>query len=549
MIFDRRFAPLFWVQFLGALNDNVFKNALVILVAYRSMTLGALKPDAVVALAAGLFILPFFLASGWAGKIADRARKSIVIRWVKIAEIAIMILGAAAFVFGDLELLLAVLFCMGAQSAFFGPAKYSVVPELVSSRALVRANAFVETGTFIAILAGTILGGALVGMQRGPWPVAVAVVVIAVFGFLASLRMPPTPGHPDAELGAVDPIRPTLRTWRAAKSWFGIRPALATVSWFWYLGAWMLTILPHLVKDVIGGNEAVTTLFLALFCVGVGVGSFICARASRGIVDFSLAWFGALLSPLFLVDLGLLLGRWQTPAGSPIGIGEFLATPGAWRVALDFVGVSLAGGVLTVPLYAALQARAAPTRRSSVIAANNVMNSVAMVLSSIVLIVLSKQSVAPARRVFWLGVQAAAWAIVMFTFSREARLRLAARFFGNREVVVSEDLRALMETADDFAWEGASVRDWLGFVRSAERPMVLVMPGASPGLRWLLGVASFRAPSEASVERSAPEGRPIRAFVGSAESPAGCVALGWSGEVRSREIVAISAKSADQGQK
>ena len=391
LLSNRRFWPFFFTQFFGAFNDNVFKNALAIMVAFRSLTVLGLAPGQVVVLSSGIFILPFFLFSATAGQLADKYEKATLMRWVKLAEIPIMLLAATGFVLDSPALLLGVLFLMGTQSSFFGPTKYSVLPELLETRDLVGGNALVETGTFVAILLGTIAGGLLVALgDSSAGALAGGLPAVAVLGFVTSTRIVRTgPRQPDLKVSR-NPVTPMLQTFRVTR---GNRPVFLSVlgiSWFWFVGASLLSVLPSYVKDVARGDEHVVTFFLALFCVGIASGSLLCERLSRHTLELGLVPLGSLGLTLFALDL-FFIGA-PTIAGAtaaaPAGVTELLSAPTGWRLALDFFLFSVSGGFFTVPLYTMIQQRSDPAVRSRVIAGNNILNALFMVVASLLLMAL-----------------------------------------------------------------------------------------------------------------------------------------------------------------
>ena len=384
---QRRFGPFFLTQFLGAFNDNVFKNALIILIAFYRASQTGLSPDVLINLCAGLFILPFFLFSATAGQIADKYEKSLLIRRIKAAEIAIMSLAFAGFVLGANEFLIVVLFLMGAQSAFFGPIKYSIIPQHVSEEELVGANGLVEMGTFVAILLGTLCGGVLIAIpDHGPLWVASVLVLVAVGGWLASR------GIPSAR--ALDPgleVRWNVgvETWRILQALRGNRTVLLSVlgiSWFWFYGATILAQLPRFTKDTLGGDAHVLTVLLAVFSLGVGSGSLLCERLSGRRVEIGLVPFGAIGLTLFGADLAL--AAHPVPGAALLDPLAFMGRPGSLRVIADIGFLSVFGGFFIVPLYALVQQRSDPAQRARVIAANNVLNALFMVISAILAIVL-----------------------------------------------------------------------------------------------------------------------------------------------------------------
>jgi len=352
LLSERRFWPLFWTQFLGAFNDNLFKNALVILIAYRSMSLLGMSSQNIVVACAGIFILPFFLFSATAGQLCDRFAKWRLIRLVKIWEIGVMGLAGVGFAIGNLPLLLTVLFLMGMQSTFFGPAKYSILPELLGERDLVGGNALVAMGTFLAILVGTIIGGLVIaGGDVWVSRLGLMVVVVAAIGYLTSRFVQKTPpANPELEV-KLNPVTPTIDILRVTRSVKTVFLSVLAISWFWFLGASFLSLLPNFSKDVMFGSETVVTLFLSVFCVGIGVGSMLCERLSRQRIELGLVPLGSIGMSLFAIDLAIAGGRFLGPLdGHLMGIGEYLRQPGAIRVLVDLFMIAVSAGFYTVPL-------------------------------------------------------------------------------------------------------------------------------------------------------------------------------------------------------
>lgn len=378
----RRFLPFFLTQLLGAFNDNVFKQALVLAILYKLGTAGDVSLQ--VNLCALLFILPFFLFSALGGQLGEKYEKAWLIRRVKFAEILIMLAGALGMLLGNLPLLLVVLFFMGSQSALFGPVKYSILPQQLRSDELVGGNALVEMGTFLAILGGTITAGVLMGQAHYAVLVALAVVLLAVAGFAFSRAIPPAAA-----------ALPTLRLdWNLLRQSLGIlrlglgqqravSRAMIGNSWFWFLGAVYLTQIPALSRDLLHGDEGVVTLILAVFSIGIALGSMLCERLSKHRLELGLVPFGSFGLTLF----GVLL--WWHAEGVP-GAAEvrnwqaLLADPAARRVLLDILGLGTFGGLYIVPLYALIQARTPREERSRVVAANNILNALFMVVSAVV---------------------------------------------------------------------------------------------------------------------------------------------------------------------
>ena len=373
----RRFAPLFVTQFLGAFNDNLLKSALGIVVTFRLAEQSGLGAASLVMLAGALFITPFFLFSGASGTLADRVDKSTIARVVKVAEIGIMSLGTLGLWLGSVPLLFASLFCLGTHSTVFGPIKYALLPQHLRADELVAGNALIEAGTFLAILLGTILGGSLVLLGNGALIVGGCGVTAALVGWLAARQIPPAPSSAGVDAPRPRLFRDTIAVIRYAAS----RPALLlpilAVSWFWLFGATIVSGLPSFAKDVLFANEQVVTMMLASFAAGVGLGSMLAERLLHGEVSARHVPVSALFMAIFAVDLHLASsGRAST--GALANIPAFLAQSGSWRILADLVGLAVAGGLFTVPLYAVLQHESEPAHRARVIAANNIINALAM---------------------------------------------------------------------------------------------------------------------------------------------------------------------------
>jgi acyl-[acyl-carrier-protein]-phospholipid O-acyltransferase/long-chain-fatty-acid--[acyl-carrier-protein] ligase len=380
---SRRFLPLFATQFLGAFNDNTYRQALVILVTYGMIEIAGNDPRVLITAAAGVFILPFFLFSAIAGQLADKLEKSRLILFVKIMEIVVMGLAAAGFLIGNVWLLMTVLFLMGAQSAFFGPLKYSVLPDHLRENELVGGNALIETGTFLAILLGTVFGGLMVRADGGLPLVAGTVVVIAVAGVAASFFIPKAgPAAPDLKLN--------LNI--VGESWSIVRHAAANrmvfrsiigISWFWAVGTIFLAQFPTFGLDIFGADESVVTLFLVAFSLGIGLGSMQCNRWLKGEVSARYVPLGAVGMALVGFDLYAAASQIPAPTGEAlIGITAFFSSWPNIRVFADLVFIAIFGGFFIVPLYAIMQARSDEENRSRTIAANNIVNAGFIVAAS-----------------------------------------------------------------------------------------------------------------------------------------------------------------------
>ncbi len=396
----RRFLPLFITQFLGAMNDNLFKNALVILILFR--TADASEGQILVTVAAGIFILPFFLFSANAGQLADKLEKSRMIRLIKFAEILIMCLATSALLLDPAYfqlktyMLMAVLFLMGTQSAFFGPLKYSILPDHLDEDELIGGNALINAATFLAILIGTIAGGLLIlrealgeVTQIGPFLIALdgkgivslGILSLAMAGFVASFWIPRAgPADPGLKLQP-NMLVETGRVVAHAREHRGVFLAILGISWFWLVGATFLAQIPAFVKDTLGANEEVVTLFLTIFSVGIGLGALLCNRLLKGAVSAKYVPLGALGISLAIFVLYVLAGD-QVPGESPLNAAEFLARPASWSVVAALLLLAVFGGIYIVPLYAIMQRYSPPAFRARVIAANNILNAGFMVVSA-----------------------------------------------------------------------------------------------------------------------------------------------------------------------
>ncbi|MEN9461974.1 MAG: hypothetical protein RIS84_1994 [Pseudomonadota bacterium] len=419
---SRRFLPLFWTQFLGAFNDNVYKNALVILIIFQNASLFGLDSNQLVTMSAGIFILPYFLFSATAGQLADKYEKSRLIRWIKILEIIIMLLAIAGFYFADVFSLIVLLFLMGAQATLFGPLKYGILPQHLHENELMAGNGLIEMGTFLAILLGTILGGIVVAIQpNGSLIVAGVVVFISILGWLASLWIPP------AE--AADPKikinwNIAYETWHTLQYGAENRSvflALLAISWFWLVGATFLSQFPAYSKEILHGNEHVITLLLTVFSIGIGTGSTLCDKLSGGRVELGLVVLGAIGISLFSIDVYFASqGLAQFAATAPlIDVSAFLAKLAHWRILADLLLIGLFGGFYIVPLYVLMQQRSNPHHRSRVIAANNILNALLMVLSALATVWMLKMGMNSPQIFLVTGISSAGVTFVLFLLQPE----------------------------------------------------------------------------------------------------------------------------------
>ena len=380
---SRRLLPLFFTQFLGAVNDNLFKTALVTLITYGDPH-SSTQTRVIVALATAIFILPYFLFSATAGQLADKFEKAGLIRYVKLWEIGVMALAAVGFALDSTAYQLAVLFFLGVQATFFGPVKYGILPDHLATEELVGGNALIEAGTFLAILIGTIAGVHLIGLSQGPTIVTAALLAFAVMGWIASLFIPRARrAMPDLRVNP-NMLTETLAIIRHANTRRDVRLSILGISWFWAVGATYLSQLPTYAKETLGADPDVLNLFLTLFSVGIGVGSLLCGRLLRGEVSARLAPLGALGMALFTFDLYSASTRAVGGEGALVGITAFLSHAANWRLIIDLFAIAACGGLFIVPLYTIMQARSDEGHRSRVVAANNIMNAVYIVIAGVI---------------------------------------------------------------------------------------------------------------------------------------------------------------------
>jgi len=388
---SRRFLPFFLTQSLGAFNDNVFKQVLILAILYKLNVAG--DRTLLVNLCALLFILPFFLFSSLGGQFGEKFAKDKLIRSLKLSEVFIVLAGALGFLFHSVPLMLFVLFCMGMQSALFGPVKYSILPQTLRTEELIGGNALVEMGTFIAILGGTIGAGLiLAGTQYWAEVAAVSVLTVALLGYLASRFIPPASAAlPGLNISWNIPTE----TWATLRLGLSQTPAVSRSlignSWFWFIGASYLTQIPAYAKDFLGGDESVATLILTVFSVGIGLGSMLCEKLSGKQVEIGLVPFGSLGLTLFA-----LLLWWNSPSLSVSSLEqswlEVLQYSHSWWVLFSILGIGIFGGLYIVPLYALIQSRTAENERARVIAANNILNALFMVIAALFAMLLLTQA-------------------------------------------------------------------------------------------------------------------------------------------------------------
>jgi MFS family permease len=376
---------LFITQFLGALNDNVIKNAMIVLLTFQASHWTTLAPGLLANLAAGVFILPFFLFSASAGQLADKYDKAQLTRWVKLFELLIVFIAGTGFWLQQLPILLLALFLLGLHSTIFGPIKYAILPQHLAPAELLGGNALIESGTFIAILLGSLLGGLLAGMKGALLWIPVVGGIIALGGYLSARAIPvAVPPAPTLSLNR-NPFVETLRNLAYARQNRSAFGALLGISWFWLYGAIFLVHIPLYAKEILHGDETSVTLLLVAFIVGIGAGSMLCdwlIRQRRARVGW-LIFAGGIGLSLCAFDLYLASPVMPAASSSLLNATALLQQPGLFRVLTDLVGLGLCGGLFTVPLYTLLQQESAPTHRARMIAANNIMNALLMVIGAL----------------------------------------------------------------------------------------------------------------------------------------------------------------------
>lgn len=419
---ERRFLPFFLTQFFGAGNDNVFKFAFTVLATYSAAEWGGLDPKSAGAVIGGLFILPFVLFSATAGQLADKVDKAVLIRFVKNLEIAIMLAIAAGFVWKVVPLLFAGVFLMGLHSTLFGPVKYAYLPQHLAEDELTGGNGMVEMGTFVAILLGTILGGVLVGIpEAGPHWVAVVSIVLALAGRVVAGFVPVSPA-PDPGLAINwNPVSETLANLAHARTNRTVFLSMLGISWLWFFGSIFLTSFTGFAKETLYGDQSVVTLLLAIFSIGIGVGSLLCERLSGHKVEIGLVPFGSIGMTLFAIDL------WSSSSGlAPrelSGLGTFVADHAHWRILADLFLLAMFAGFYSVPLYSLIQSRCEPSHRARIIAANNILNALFMVVASVMAAGLLHAGLTLPQLYLVVGLLNAAVAVYIYTLVPEFLMR------------------------------------------------------------------------------------------------------------------------------
>ena len=385
LLTQKRFAPFFFTQFLGAFNDNIFRNGLIILLTFKGIEVFGLNASQIANIAGALFILPYFLFSAIAGQIADKYEKSILIKSIKLLEIILMVTATFVLLTENYSLLLIILFLMGFQSSLFGPVKYAYIPQKLKLNELIGGNALVESGTYIAIILGLVVGGLAVSIgKENDYPLASLLLLMAILGYFFSRKIPKT-----------EPTDPTLKiNWNIfseikkiigfSKEKDQIFLYIIGISWFWFYGSVITLQIPAYTINILMGDENLTTFLLATFAIGIGIGSLACERLSRNKIELGITPIGAIGLSLFTLDLYFFSSNLNIL--SPVSLKLFLTHLGNWRLIIDLIMIGAFGGIFSVPFYAAIQEQAEKKFLSRIIAANNIVNAIFMVSASLLAI-------------------------------------------------------------------------------------------------------------------------------------------------------------------
>ncbi|MEO8023970.1 MFS transporter [Polaromonas sp.] len=489
---QRRFAPFFWTQFSGAANDNLFKFAFTVMVTYQ-LQIGWLPPAMAGLVIGALFILPFLLFSATSGQLADKYDKRTLIIFVKRLEMLIMALAAWGFFSANIPILLGCTFLMGLHSTLFGPVKFAYLPHHLNERELMGGNGMVEMGTFVAILLGNVAGGLIIAIPEiGAHHVGFSCVGMALLGRLVSHYIPASPATDPGLKINWNPFTETVRNLKLAHGNLVVFRSLLGISWMWFFGAVFLSQFPSFAKEVLHGNEQVASLLLVVFSIGIGTGSLLCEVVSRRHVEIGLVPLGAIGMSVFAIDL-YFASRGLPPA-PVMGLASFMAQPAHWRVLLDLMLLSLFAGLYSVPMYALIQLRAQVTHRARIIAANNILNALFMIASSVIAGILLGLGMTIPQIFLLVGLANAVVAFYIFMLVPEYLLRFIA-------LVASRCIYRFKVTGDDnIPVQGAAVLtcnhvsfiDPVLMMAASPRPIYFVMDHRifkMPVLGWLFRLA------------------------------------------------------------
>jgi 1-acyl-sn-glycerol-3-phosphate acyltransferase len=480
---QRRFAPFFWTQFLGAANDNLFKFAFTVLVTYQ-VTVSWL-PAAQAGLVIGaLFVLPYLLFSATSGQLADKYDKTVLIRFVKSFEIGIALLAAWGFYTQSVTMLLGCVFLLGLHSTLFGPVKFAYLPQHLSERELTGGNGMVEMGTFVAILLGNVVGGLLIAVPViGAHHVAMACFALALTGRVTAQFVPASPAIDPSLKINWNPVTETVRNLKLAHGNRVVFRSLLGISWLWFFGSVFLSNFPAFAKDVLHGDEQVASLLLVVFSVGIGVGSLLCEVLSRRHVEIGLVPLGAIGMTVFAIDL--YFASRGLPPSPTMGLSQFVSIGAHWRVMIDLGLMSLFAGLFSVPMYALIQLRSAPTHRARIIAANNIMNALFMICSAVIAGAMLGAGATVPQLFLAVGIANALVAAYIFLLVPEYLLRFIAW------VATHLVYRFDVEGEENIPTEGAAILvcNHVSFVDA-----VLLMAASPRPIRFIMDHKIFRIP-------------------------------------------------------
>ena len=480
---QRRFAPFFWTQFLGAANDNLFKFAFTVLVTYQ-LQVQWLPAELAGLVIGALFILPFLLFSATSGQMADKYDRRLLIVWLKRVEVLIMAVAAWGFFAQNIPVLLASIFLMGAQSAVFGPVKFAYLPQHLNERELTGGNGMVEMGTFVAILMGNVAGGLIIAVPEiGAHHVGFTCVGLAILGRATAQYIPASPAMAPGLRINWNPVSETWRNLKLAHGNLVVFRSVLGISWMWFFGAVFLSLFPAFAKDVLHGDEQVASLLLVVFSIGIGTGSLLCEVLSRRHVEIGLVPLGAIGMSVFAIDL--YFATRGLPPAQGLGLAAFMADTTHWRVLLDLALLSLFAGLYSVPMYALIQMRSEPTHRARIIATNNILNALFMVVSAVITGALLQAGFTIPQVFLCLGVANAVVAFYIFMLVPEYLLRfvawVASRFIYRFKVTGDENIPT--------AGAAVLVCNHVSFVDA-----VLLMAASPRPIRFIMDHRIFKVP-------------------------------------------------------
>jgi 1-acyl-sn-glycerol-3-phosphate acyltransferase len=472
---QRRFAPFFWTQFSGAANDNLFKFAFTVMVTYQ-LQISWLAPAMAGLVIGALFILPFLLFSATSGQLADKYDKRTLIIFVKRLEFVIMALAAYGFFNAHIPILLGCTFLMGLHSTLFGPVKFAYLPQHLSEREITGGNGMVEMGTFVAILLGNVAGGLIIAVPEiGAHHVGFACVALAIVGRVTAAYIPASPATDPSLKINWNPFTETVRNLKLAHGNLVVFRSLLGISWMWFFGAVFLSQFPSFAKEVLHGNEQVASLLLVVFSIGIGTGSLLCEILSRRHVEIGLVPLGAIGMSVFAIDL--YFASRGLPTSAVMGITAFMAQPAHWRVLFDLAMLSLFAGLYSVPMYALIQLRAQATHRARIIAANNILNALFMIGSSVIAGLLLKMGMTIPQIFLLVGLANAVVAFYIFMLLPEYLLRfvawVASRFIYRFKI--SGDEHIPVQGAAILTCNHVSYVDAVLLMAASPRPIYFVM--------------------------------------------------------------------------